>query len=348
MNNRYFIQQTVCFLIFLLLASAAAAQEDKNFLLHLEGRWKFSIGDSSKWSNPDFDDTNWESLKVPSAWEDQGFYGYDGYAWYRTSFATTKEMKSKDLYLSLGYINDVDQVYMNGRLIGFSGTFPPEYSPGTDARRKYPIPAEYLNFQSKNVIAVRVYNHQMAGGIISGDVGICSFYNIKPDISLLGMWMFKPGDNKAWKNLEFKEKQWKKIVVPGSWKNQGFKEYNGTAWYRKRFIVSEDISNQKLVLIIGNIDNCDEVYINGKLIGSNTKNAHEKTIGPTQIPEETNKKLRAYSLPDNILIQNKENLITIKVFDSQQRGGVIEGPVGIVKLTNFNKYFNEPVESIDH
>jgi len=347
MNNRYFIHRTVILLTFILLTPAAMAQEDKNFLLHLEGLWKFSIGDSSKWNSPDFDDSHWESLKVPSAWEDQGFYGYDGYAWYRTTFSATKEMKNKDLYLLLGYINDVDQVYLNGELIGFTGTFPPEYSPGIDARRKYPIPQEYLNFLSKNVIAVRVYNHQMAGGIISGEVGICSFYNIKPDISLMGMWLFKTGDNKAYKNTEYKEKQWKKIVVPGSWKNQGFKEYSGIAWYRKHFIFSEDLSNQKLVMIIGNIDNCDEVYVNGKLIGPNKKTEKEKKTNQNQLPAETNKKLRAYSLPENILMQNKENLITIKVFDSKLKGGVIEGPIGIVKLSSFNKYFNEPVESVE-
>jgi sialate O-acetylesterase len=340
--KKYFIR-AASISTFLFLVFVANAQEDKNFLIRLEGSWKFSIGDSIKWLNPDFDDNRWESIKVPSAWEDQGFYGYDGYAWYRTSFMATKEMKYKDMYLLLGYINDVDQVYINGRLIGFSGTFPPDYSPGTEARRKYPVPLEYLNLQAKNVIAVRVYNHQMAGGIISGDIGICSFYNMKPDISLLGMWLFKTGDNKTWKNMEYKEKQWKKIVVPGSWNNQGFKDYNGIAWYRRHFVVNEDFSNQKMVLVIGNIDNCDEVYINEKLIGKNGKVANGKTC----YPEEANKKIRAYSIPDNILMQNKENLITVKVFDPKQRGGIIEGPVGIVKLTNFNKYSNSPLESID-
>jgi sialate O-acetylesterase len=98
------------------------------------------------------------------------------------------------------------------------------------------------------------------------------------------------------------------------------------------------------VLVIGKVDNCDEVYINGKLIGATGKIPDEKE--PNQHPEENIKKLRAYNLPDNLLLQNKENIITIRVYDAKQRGGIVEGPVGIVKLTNFSRYFNEPVESI--
>lgn len=341
--NRKFSLRIVNILIFLYLFLTIDAQEDRDFLLRLEGLWKFSIGDNSKWSNPDFDDNNWESIKVPSAWEDQGFYGHDGYAWYRTSFMTTKEMKNKELYLSLGYINDIDQVYINGRLIGFSGTFPPEFSTAIEARRKYPIPLEYLNLQTKNVIAVRVYNHQMDGGILSGDIGIFSYYSIKPDISLLGMWLFKTGDNKACKALEYKDKQLKKIVVPGSWKNQGYKDYDGIAWYRKHFAVSDDFANQKLILLIGKIEHFDEVYINGILVGSTGKIPNGKELD--QPTEENGKKLRIYSLPDNLLRINKENTIAIRVYGTQQRGGILEGPVGIVKLSNYNHYYNEPIEN---
>jgi hypothetical protein len=332
--------------ILLNLSAEIRAQEDRDFLLRLEGLWKFSIGDSSKWSNPDFDDSNWESIKVPSPWEDQGFYGHDGYAWYRTSFVISKDMKNKELYLSLGYINDVDQVYVNGRLIGFSGTFPPEFSTCIEARRKYPLPVEYLNLQSKNVIAVRVYNHQMIGGIISGDIGIFSYYEIKPDISLLGLWSFKTGDNKACKALEYKDKQWKKIIVPGSWKNQGYKDYDGIVWYRRHFAVSDELASQKLILIIGKIENFDEVYINGVLIGSSGK----IPIGneSDQIPEEPQKKIRAYRIPEKLLRLNKDNAIAVRVYGTQQRGGVIEGPVGIVKLSNFTHYYNNSDQNVEN
>lgn len=318
------------------------AQEDKAYLLRLEGFWKFSINDSMKWAKPDFDDSRWESIKVPSAWEDQGFYGYDGYAWYRTTFMFSKDMRNKDLYLNLGYIDDVDQVFLNGKLIGFSGTFPPLFSTAFEARRRYPIPEEYLNQQGKNVIAVRVYNHQMAGGILSGDIGI-SWSNVKPDFSILGLWMFKTGDNKLWKGYEYKDKPWKKVVVPGNWENQGYIDYDGFAWYRKHFHMPDELIGQKVLLVLGKVNNIEEVYINGVLIGKsgNMPQGNEKI----KADEESARRCQAYTVPENLIIPSKDNVISIRVYNAQHRGGIVEGPVGFVKQANYNRYFKDMVES---
>ena len=87
---------------------------DWRMVLDLSGNWKFSIGDKPGWANPDFDDRNWESIRVPAPWESRGFHGYDGYAWYRTSFTLPASTGGDNLYLSLGYIDDVDEVYLNG------------------------------------------------------------------------------------------------------------------------------------------------------------------------------------------------------------------------------------------
>jgi len=329
---------------FVSVVSSLKAQDEKSFILRLEGSWKFSINDSMKWARPDFDDSHWESIKVPSAWEDQGFYGYDGYAWYRTSFSVTKEMRNKDLYLNLGYIDDVDQVYLNGKLIGFSGTFPPQFATAYEARRKYPIPEEYLNVQGKNVIAVRVYNHQLAGGILSGDIGISSS-SVKPDFSISGLWLFKTGDSKFWKELDCKDKAWKKIVVPGNWENQGYIDYDGYAWYRRHFVLPDDLLGQKLMLVLGKINNVADVYINGILIGSTGK-VHNGN-GTVKIDDDNtdNQKCHSFTIPDNLIHPRKENVIAIKVFNVQHRGGIVDGPVGFVKLSTYTRYFKEMVNA---
>jgi sialate O-acetylesterase len=318
------------------------AKGDKLVLLNLTGSWKFSIGDNLEWALPDFDDSSWESIKVPSAWEDQGFYGYDGYGWYRTSFTTTREMKSKELFLIFGYISDVDQVFINGKLIGFSGTFPPDFSSAHEAKRKYPIPEEYLNFTGKNVIAVRVYNHQMEGGIISGEVGIVTFGNAKPDVSIAGLWSFNIGDNQTWKDSGYQDKHWKKIMVPGTLVSQGIKEYNGVAWYRKHVMIQKDYENQKMILVLGNISDEDKVYINGVLVNLNEDVLHisgkDKNKHPGDVPQNSS---RYYMIPKNVLKGNKPNLIAVKIINNKLKGGLMDGPVGIVKALNLARYQKE-------
>lgn len=108
--------------------------------VNLAGQWKFSIGDDIKCSTPAFNDANWENIKVPSPWENEGFNGYDGYAWYRKHFNIPLSLKGKSVYLSMGYIDDCDEVYVNGHLVGFSGSFPPNYYTAYNALRMYPCP----------------------------------------------------------------------------------------------------------------------------------------------------------------------------------------------------------------
>ncbi|HEX9250992.1 MAG TPA: hypothetical protein VF870_02065, partial [Ignavibacteriaceae bacterium] len=101
--------------------------EKEKLVLDLSGRWKFSLGDDQRWKDVRYDDRNWEKIYAPSSWENQGFHGYDGYAWYRNSFKLTSDLKTKDFYLVLGFVDDVDQTFINGNLIGVSGGFPPDY-----------------------------------------------------------------------------------------------------------------------------------------------------------------------------------------------------------------------------
>src|SRR5690349_5553085 len=118
----------------------AVAQDKWERLISLQGKWKFSIGDKSSWSNPAADDSGWEEIYVPSKWEDEGFNGYNGYAWYRTSFdASQLGQMVQGVNLFLGYIDDVDEVFVNGKRVGGSGSFPPRYHTSYDAFRNYYI-----------------------------------------------------------------------------------------------------------------------------------------------------------------------------------------------------------------
>ena len=211
--------------------------EEQNFI-NLEGNWRFSIGDDTTWASPYFNDNNWEKIKVPGNWEDQGFHGYNGYAWYRKTFELPKELIGSNFILNMGYVDDADQTFINGKLIGVSGSFPPWFMTAYDAYRNYYIPKELLT-EGKNIIAIRVYDSELEGGIKGGAIGLSqiksdagSSSDPDLDINLSGMWKFKTGDNNLWKDNNIDDKYWREIFVPAFWESQGFRKYNGFAWYR--------------------------------------------------------------------------------------------------------------------
>lgn len=307
---------------------------------NLEGTWKFSIGEREEWVQNKFDDSNWETVDVPSPWEDEGFYGYNGFAFYRKSFIMPGSLKGKNLYLVLGYIDDVDETYVNGHKIGSTGSFPPGYNTAYNAKRIYSIPKEIINFDGQNLIAVKVYDAQQYGGIVDGEVGIYANPNEAPvEISLQGKWKFKTGDELDRKSTDYNDDSWDEIFVPGKWEDQGYREYDGYAWYRKTFIYRGELDDTKSVLVLGKIDDGDVVYINGVEIGSTGSfSPHEN--GKFNC-NDCHRAMRGYYLNTSLLKKNQKNTIAIRIYDKTGTGGVYEGPVGFITQKNYIKFWRE-------
>jgi sialate O-acetylesterase len=319
------------------MAMVAGAQVLKS-LHDLRGSWKLEIGDDIDWARPDFDDSRWAIVTVPSAWEDQGFPGYDGFAWYRTEFHAPSDWKDKSLYLLLGYVDDVDEVYLNGHFLAFQGQFPPNYVEAYNIPRQYYLPVDYLNLSGPNTIAVRVYDHMMAGGIVKGRIGIYQdLQAVVPEFSLSGTWLFSRGDDLGRKALSFDDRDWTEVYVPAYWETQGFKGYNGYGWYRKSFRIPPDLKGKKLVLLLGRIDDLDETYLNGHRIGrTGVFPPRDNIIGTDEYL-----RLRAYTIPPDILREDQDNVIAVRVYDGWLHGGIYEVPVGIVSRENYMAWRRE-------
>lgn len=310
-------------------------------IMDLSGLWKFSIGDNMNWSLTDYDDSDWEEIKVPSSWENQGFHGYNGYAWYRKSFSFPKNISNENIYLHLGYVDDVDEVYFNGLLIGLSGGFPPNYQTAYNAYRRYFVPAELLNKTGDNIIAVRVYDAELEGGILSGNIGLYRAKGIlSPNITLSGQWKFRTGDDSLWSSKSFDDSEWNNIFVPAHWETQGYKDYDGFAWYRKSFTIQEQYADEKLILLLGKIDDIDQAFINGKFIGSTGIWKEGET--PTEFNRNNEYlELRAYFITSGVLNTNGENVIAVRVYDGFRDGGIYEGPIGLITQKNYREYWQK-------
>ncbi|MBA7579176.1 hypothetical protein ES708_21045 [subsurface metagenome] len=333
----------IIFLIFSISIFNFSYAEDLRKVVQLSGYWKFSIGDFREWSDPDFDDSDWDEIKVPDKWENQGYNEYNGYAWYRKEFKIYPIDKGVPVYFVSGRIDDADEVYINGHFLAKSGRFPPQYQTAHNQNRKYYIPREYLNFNKKNTIAVRVYDEYLEGGIINNPVGIYVDEDYQYlNLALSGKWKFHLGDNKQWKFVNYNDEFWNEINVPSEWEHEGYQEYDGYAWYRKEFRLPSSLKNEDLYLSLGKIDDYDYVYLNGELIGSVfnlEKDGEYKRRG-----YEYNAR-RVYKIPDDIINKNGTNTLAIRVYDRIWRGGIYEGPIGIMTEPNYKKYRRKHYEN---
>ena len=141
------------------------------------------------WANTDFDVNDWKTMTLPGVWETQGLDDMDGAVWFRREVDLQDEWAGKELFLSLGSIDDFDTTYFNGVKIGGIGLETPNY---WMVPREYVVPATLVK-SGKNVIAVRVFDHAGSGGFTASkeQMFITLKDNKEKKISLDGEWKYK-------------------------------------------------------------------------------------------------------------------------------------------------------------
>ena len=142
------------------------------------------VNGTAVWADPMLADDSWATIRTPALWENAGYDGMDGTAWYRTSFTLTEDEARQSVRLSLGPIDDSDITWVNGVEVGRTTQ---RYA---DARL-YTIPTSALR-AGKNVIAVRVDDTGGGGGIYGSPAAL--YVDVggvrRP---LAGEWRFKVG-----------------------------------------------------------------------------------------------------------------------------------------------------------
>ncbi len=163
-------------------------------------------------------------------------------------------------------------------------------------------------------------------------------------------WKFHTGDDINWAKPELNDSAWEIILPNEIWERQGYKGYDGYAWYRIKVHIPSSLKDlayikDSLQFRLGKIDDCDQVFLNGELIGENAmtlprKSAARdnfiKTQGKWDVP-------RRYVLAvsDPRILWDKENVIAIRVFDQDGAGGLFDKPylismVGLQDYIQFN------------
>lgn len=162
-------------LLFLAAGIGGAQAQELKF-----SKAKFHVGDNMEWGKLSADDSQWRTLSVLSTWSGQGVSNPNNYAWYRIKFVLPESMRTAGdvknvLRFDMGKIDDADETYLNGVLIGKTGRMPADkggYSGAFDTHRLYVVNTEKVpvNWGKENVLAVRVYNGGEPGGMFGGQV----------------------------------------------------------------------------------------------------------------------------------------------------------------------------------
>ena len=139
---------------------------------------RFQVGDDPAWKAPSFDDSAWQVLSLEKDWYVQGVRNAENYAWYRIRLTIPSSLKggvTELVLLDLGPVDDTDETWLNGRLVGKTGSNPEDpdgFSSQWSTPRRYVVDPKLVRWDRENVIAVRVYNGGEPGGFFERPVRV--------------------------------------------------------------------------------------------------------------------------------------------------------------------------------
>jgi len=164
---------------------------------------------------------------------------------------------------------------------------------------------------------------------------------VQPGVDLRGEWRFRTdpkqiGLKEGWHTGD--AAAWRTLHVPGDWETQGvtgeyqgmpeprWKPYNGVAWYRRDVALPAELKGKNLKLYIGAVDDLDEVYVNGTLVGQTTEMAGRWYDTP-----------RVYDVPGRLVKEAHPLKLAVRVFDRGGEGGILKGPVWLGTAEDVDK-----------
>lgn len=172
-----------------------------------------------------------------------------------------------------------------------------------------------VNYPKYYNLLQKFKDDKVIDSIKTSDAASISNWNRNVEINDLGL----KSDTK-WFNPDYDSKDWKSTTIPGYWDknlfllNQaeqhmnvtGTGNVNGVVWFKKEVDVPASLLKKEATVILGAIVDRDEVYLNGKLIGSTGY----------QYPP------RRYKVPADLLKAGKNTLV-VRVVSNTGRGGFV-------------------------
>lgn len=165
----------------------AKASKQEEALKKYQEALKNEQGDREKWYDPSTPLESWKKIEQPKMWEASAIGNVDGIIWFRKEFEVPASMVGKAATISLGAIDDNDQTYINGKLVGQTAQY--------NKARVYSIDASLLK-AGKNVVVIKEVDTGGGGGM-SGTADELFIEADGKKISLAGEWLHRSSVNTA-------------------------------------------------------------------------------------------------------------------------------------------------------
>lgn len=108
--------------VYCLLGISNVKAQRSRFNFNYE--WKLYVGDTSSAQEKDFDDTSWEEVTLPYAWNQNEAFKNDirdlstGIAWYRKHFKLPEKLQGNKVFIEFEGVRQAAEVYVNGHYAG--------------------------------------------------------------------------------------------------------------------------------------------------------------------------------------------------------------------------------------
>ncbi len=147
--------------------------------------------------------------------------------------------------------------------------------------------------------------------------------------SVAGEWRFRLGDNPAWRDPEFDDKDWKVVRVPSTWDTHGDAASNAFGWYRRRLRIPADLARTGFVLPLGKLDDVDEAFLNGVKIGGLGSFPPTYSTAWSQV--------RSYKVPPGVAKGDGSDVLAVRVYNGAGQGGWYAADLSTLRSGPFDR-----------
>ncbi len=147
----------------------SAAQLVDKLPSQLVGNWEICI---------DYQEKNTECFSQTSPLIDKSLSGDVRQFTYQKQFIVSSDLQASTLGLWLDVIDDADEVRINGRLIGKTGNFPPQFESGFRYKRLYLIPSVFLKYNQFNQLEIKTFSSVNLPGLSDKPVVVGDYFRM--------------------------------------------------------------------------------------------------------------------------------------------------------------------------